>query len=126
MKFMQASEEPAPNHPSTSAAMPVLGEGNANTGIASEAADMQGTPTQGDSQKECLGQATSSGNLDGSRHARERAIKRQGEELSEEWDRATNYIREEPLVNKRVIEERELPEQGQRSRHMTIDQNAHL
>ena len=97
-----------------------------DTGATSGDVDMQGMPTQGDLQKEGSGEATSSRDPDGSRHSQERAIKRQGMALSEELDRATKWIREESLGNKRVIEERELPEQGKRSRHTTIDEHAHV
>ena len=55
MKFMKASAALVSNDPNTSVTMPALEEGNVDTGITSEDADMQGMPTQGDSQKEGSG-----------------------------------------------------------------------
>ena len=51
LKFMKASEESVSKDPNTSVARPVPGEGNIDTGITSEDADMQGTQMQGDAHK---------------------------------------------------------------------------
>ena len=126
MKFMKESEEPVPSDPGMSTAPPVHGGGNTNTGIADEDADMQEVPMQGSPRREDQGEATNSGNHDGSRHARERTVKRQGEELSEELDRATKWIREESPAHKRVIEEPAVPEEAKRSRPMGTDEGTYL
>ena len=79
MKFMKELEEPVLSYPSARLAPPIHRGGNTNTGIAGEDADMQEAPMQESSQMEDPGGATDSGDPDGSGHAREGAVQRQGE-----------------------------------------------